>query len=107
MVARIGPVEATATAAPVNANVYRSDLVPDGETGGISVQAVTTNLLDTLSGSVASGRFLDATASEYPVTVLGSVAAERLGVAEPPTIRRWCGSAASGSPSSVCSTSSN
>ena len=56
MVARIGPVEATSTAAPVDANVYRSDRVPEGETGGISVQAVTTNLLDTLSGSVASGR---------------------------------------------------
>jgi putative ABC transport system permease protein len=80
MVARIGPVETTSTVSPVDANVYRSDLVPSGETGGISVQAVSTNLLDTLGGSVASGRFLDEAASEYPVTVLGSVAADRLGV---------------------------
>ena len=81
MIARIGPVQATSTVSPVDAGgVYRSDLVPTGETGGITVQAVSTNLLDTLGGSVADGRFLDDAPSDYPVTVLGAVAAERLGI---------------------------
>jgi putative ABC transport system permease protein len=81
MIARIGPVQATSIVSPVDdAGVYRSDLVPRGQTSGLSVQAVPTNLLDTLRGSVAEGRFLDEAAADYPVTVLGSVAAERLGI---------------------------
>lgn len=85
MVARVGPVEMTATAAPVDANVYRSDLIPPGESGGISVQAVSPNLFDTLQVSLASGVALDGAASDYPVVVLGSVAAERLGVSDAST----------------------
>ncbi len=83
MISRIGPVETTSTISAVDgANVYRTDLIPSGQTGGITVQAVDTNLLDTLAGSVADGRFLDAATGSYPTTVLGSVAAERLGIAE-------------------------
>jgi putative ABC transport system permease protein len=82
MVGRIGPVEMTATAGPVDANVYRSDLIPAGESGGISVQAVTTNLFDTLQVGMASGVALDEAAADYPVVVLGAVAAERLGIAD-------------------------
>jgi putative ABC transport system permease protein len=82
MVARIGPVETTSTVSAVDANVYKNDLVPEGQTGGLTVQAVDTGLLDTLAGSVADGVFLDGVATEYPVTVLGSVAAQRLGITE-------------------------
>lgn len=83
MIARIGPVETTSTISAVDeANVYRTDLIPTGQTGGITVQAVDTNLLDTLAGSVADGRFIDGATALYPTTVLGSVAAERLGVNE-------------------------
>ena len=64
------------------ANVYRTDLVPSGQTGGISVAAVDENLLETLQGQMASGAFLDLAASDLPVTVLGSVAAERMGVSD-------------------------
>jgi putative ABC transport system permease protein len=38
------------------------------------------NLLETLAGSLADGKFLDAATSDYPTAVLGSVAAERLGI---------------------------
>lgn len=82
MVSRIGPVEMTATAGTVDANVYRSDRIPSGESGGISVQAVTTNLFDTLQVGADSGVTLDAAASDYPVVVLGAVAAERLGITD-------------------------
>lgn len=82
MVSRIGPVEMTATVAGVDANVYRTDRMPEGESGGITVQAVSTNLLDTLQGTLASGVFLDEGAADLPVAVLGSVAAERLGITD-------------------------
>ena len=80
MVQRIGPVEEVSAVGSVDANVYRSDLVPSTRSGGISVSAVDTNLLGTLEGSVASGRFLDEASASYPTVVLGSIAAERLGI---------------------------
>ncbi len=82
MISRIGPVETTSTISAVDANVYKTDFVPAGQTGGVTVQAVDVNLLDTLAGSVSDGRFLDPATSDYPTTVLGSVAAERLGIRE-------------------------
>jgi putative ABC transport system permease protein len=80
MVARIAPVEQVASVSEVDASVYRNDLVPAGQTGGVTVKAVDTNLLTTLQGRMESGVFLDEAASDLPVVVLGSVAAERLGV---------------------------
>jgi putative ABC transport system permease protein len=80
MVSRIGPVEEVSAVGSVDANVYRTDLVPSSQSGGISVRAADTTLLATLQGTVASGRFLDEVASDYPAVVLGSVAAQRLGV---------------------------
>jgi putative ABC transport system permease protein len=80
MISRIGPVETTSTISTVAANVYKTDFVPEGQTGGITVQAVDTNLLDTLAGSLADGKFLDGATSSYPTAVLGSVAAERLAI---------------------------
>lgn len=81
MVARIIPVETTSTISDVDdARVYRSDFIPAGQTSGITVQAVDINLLDTLAGSVADGSFLDEASASFPTTVLGSVAAERLGI---------------------------
>ena len=82
MVSRVGPVEQVASISETEANVYRTDLVPAGQTGGITVKAVDENLLATLQGQMASGIFLDEAASDLPVVVLGSVAAERLGVAD-------------------------
>jgi len=83
MIARIGPVETTSSISSVGgASVYRNDLIPSGQTSGLTVQAVDLNLLDTLAGSVADGRFLDEASGAFPTTVLGSVAAERLGIRE-------------------------
>ncbi len=93
MVTRIGPVETVAAVANVaSARVYRTDLVPSGQTGGLNVRSVDTNLLDTLQGSMAAGVFLDRVSPEYPVVVLGSVAADRLGVRSLDTpISVWLG----------------
>ena len=80
MIGRIGPVESTSATAALSVNVRRSDLVPESETGGITVRAAQTTLLATLAGRVADGRFLDGATERYPTAVLGAVAAERLGI---------------------------
>ncbi len=54
MIGRIGPVEAVSGIGSVDANVYKSDYVPEGESGGISVNWASTNLLDTLGGLAGS-----------------------------------------------------
>ncbi len=80
MVSRIGPVEEVSALGSLDANVYRTDYIPSGQSGGISVLAGETNLLDTLQGTLASGRFLDDLTAQYPTVVLGSIAAQRLGI---------------------------
>lgn len=93
MVSRIGPVDTVAAVSDVSsANVYKNDLVPSGQSGGLSVMVADPNLLDTLQGAMDHGVFLDESTPDYPVTVLGSVAAERLGITSLDTPTRvWLG----------------
>jgi putative ABC transport system permease protein len=81
MVGRIGPVtSATATGFVSAARVYRNEYVPVGQTGAIAVLASYLDLRTTVGAEIASGAwFTDATA-DFPTTVLGAVAARRLGV---------------------------
>lgn len=81
MIDRIGPVEGASSVSSVSATVRRTDLIPEAETGGIAVQATDLDLLETLGATLAAGRFLDEALDGYPAVVLGSVAAERLGIA--------------------------
>ena len=81
MASRIGPVETVSWVGDVQgARIFKSDLVPDTQTGGLSVVAADPGLLDTLQGTMADGAFLDGASPDFPVTVLGSVTAERLGI---------------------------
>ncbi|MFF4772096.1 ABC transporter permease [Microtetraspora fusca] len=80
MVKRIGPVSTAAATGTVEATVRRTNLIPKAVTGGIAVQAATTDLLTTLEGNVAKGTWLNAATERQPAVVLGSVAAKRLGV---------------------------
>jgi putative ABC transport system permease protein len=81
MVARIPGVTGVSAIGLVDdATVRRTDKIPSTTTSGIAVQATRTNLLDTLGGTVRSGAFLNAATSQYPAVVLGSVAADRLGI---------------------------
>ncbi|GAA1606717.1 ABC transporter permease [Kribbella sancticallisti] len=81
MVRRIGPVEALSAIGRVDdASVYRSDKIPAVQTNGIVPYAARTDLLATIGATVRSGRWLDAATGSYPATVLGSAAAERLGI---------------------------
>ena len=82
MIGAIPPVErVTAVGNVAGATVRRSAAIPAIETGGISVLAAQTSLLDTLSVTLLRGHFLDAVAERFPVTVLGYSAAQSLGIA--------------------------
>ena len=80
MVRRVGPVTAAASTTSVEATVRRTDLIPSSETGGISVVATEPELADVLDATLTQGRFLDDATGAFPTVVLGSVAAERLGI---------------------------
>jgi putative ABC transport system permease protein len=80
MVARIGPVTQVSAVGAVDANVFRTNHIPETFTGGLAVLAVRTDLLDTVGGELASGRWLDDSLSVFPTVVLGTNAAERMGV---------------------------
>ena len=80
MLSRIESVEAVAQTETVDANVFRTDEIPESDTGGIAVRAADVTLLGALGGELATGRFLDDALSRGPVVVLGSEAAERLGI---------------------------
>lgn len=79
----IADLEFVAAVYPVDARARRNELVPEAETGGITVSALTAadlDLLEPVNGAVAFGRFHDSTSVEIPAVVLGSLAAERLGI---------------------------
>jgi putative ABC transport system permease protein len=93
MASRIGPVEIVSSVGDAaGVHIYKNDLVPDTQTGGLSVVVADPNLLEALQGTMADGVFLDEASPDLPVTVLGSVTAERLGIRdlETPTVV-WLG----------------
>ncbi|TMR27424.1 ABC transporter permease [Actinomadura geliboluensis] len=92
MVRRMPDVEsASATATLEDANVYRNDHIPEGESGGISVRAARLDLPETVGLAMASGSWLNAGTARYPAVVLGAEAADRLGIAGPGA-QVWLGS---------------
>jgi putative ABC transport system permease protein len=92
MIARIDPVENVAETGTVKGNVYRSPLIPTVETNAVSVQAASLGLLHTLGIAVVQGRYLNAATAQEPAAVLGSAAAQRLGIDHLyPGERIWAG----------------
>ena len=80
MIERISPVYEVATVSRLPGLVYRNDLIDDGRTRGITIVAADLNLLAAQRGSLQYGKYLDNLSSDFPMVVLGSVAAERLGI---------------------------
>ena len=81
MISRIGPVrQVAATGTVPDAHVYRTDRIPEAETGGLSVRAAHLDLPDTVGATLADGAWLNAATARYPAVVLGATAAERLGI---------------------------
>ncbi|WP_320672233.1 ABC transporter permease [Patulibacter defluvii] len=62
---------------------YRNRFVPVAQSNGLAVMTADPELLAVVGGRVASGRWLGGLPSDAPGVVLGSVAAERLGVRQP------------------------
>jgi putative ABC transport system permease protein len=75
-----GVISVSAVGQISGATVRRSDKIDATRTGGIAVQAAQLDLLANLGGTVRSGTWLNAATGRYPAVVLGSVAAERLGI---------------------------
>ncbi len=81
MIGRIGSVESvTAIGQLPEAKVYRTNMIPAPQSGGIGTYAVSTDLLDTVRATVAAGTWLNAATAQYPAVVLGARTAERLGI---------------------------
>jgi putative ABC transport system permease protein len=85
-----GVLRAAPTAQITAVSLYRNQLVPSGQTGGLAVRACDASLLPALGGSVSQGWFLNAASARYPVTVLGHEAAQSLGIGRPGA-RVWLG----------------
>ncbi|MFI6579197.1 ABC transporter permease [Nocardiopsis sp. NPDC050513] len=91
MIARIGPVGAVSAIGTVpDTAVYRSDRIEESQTNGLTVAAARTDLLDTVGGTVASGRWLDDAQAAFPTVVLGATAAERMGITDT-GVQVWLG----------------
>jgi putative ABC transport system permease protein len=80
------------TALMDNEKVYRSSVIPVAETGGLQVRATSLNLLSVLNTGLARGDWLNEGTAREPVAVLGSVAAQQLGIDRVyPGRRIWLG----------------
>jgi putative ABC transport system permease protein len=80
MLARVGPVTGMGVVRVIpEVNVYRTDLVPLGQSQGLRAGVGDGELLGTLKGDLEAGRWFEAGLSDLPTAVLGSRAAEKLG----------------------------
>jgi putative ABC transport system permease protein len=93
MLGRAAGVEQVAPTAELpSVPVYRTNLIPRYETGGVAVRVAQPDLLATLNGTVGHGAFLNAATARYPATVLGVEAARVLGIGRvTPGTRIWLG----------------
>jgi putative ABC transport system permease protein len=93
MIARIGPVTQVEQTGSTGVNVYRSPLIPSINTNALSVQAASLGLPETVGTTIVVGRYLNKATARLPVAVLGSAAAQRLGISRIyPGERIWLGS---------------
>ncbi len=80
-ISHLPDVEHVAHAAEIDTtNVYRSPLIPAINTNALKVRAASLNLPGVIGTGVAQGRWLNPATERQPVTVLGALAAQRLGI---------------------------
>jgi putative ABC transport system permease protein len=80
MIGRIGPVQNVSATGELDVNVYRTDKIPSQESGSLSVLAARNDLPQTVGAEIDTGSWLNAATARYPAVVLGSTAADRLGI---------------------------
>lgn len=92
MVRRITDVTSASATGKVKASVYRHDLIPAGETNGVSVLAARHDLLAPTGGVLAHGVWLNEGIAQGHAVVLGAKTAAYLGIhTADPQIRVWLG----------------
>jgi len=92
MIARLPAVNQVQDTGTVTASAYRSPLIPAVDTNALSVDAASLGLPAAASTSIARGSYLNAATAREPVAVLGSAAAQRLGIDRVwPGERIWVG----------------
>ncbi|GAA2894280.1 ABC transporter permease [Actinoplanes cyaneus] len=82
MVRRIGPVTSGSAVANTHAVVRRNDRLDPRDGSGLTVLATRRDLLPVINAHVRTGAWLSSATERFPAVVLGSVAAERLGVTD-------------------------
>jgi len=81
MIGRItGVQQVQSTGIVSGANAYRNPYIPPAATNALAVQAASLDLLPVVATTVAQGRYLNAATAQEPVAVLGTGAAQRLGI---------------------------
>ncbi|MBO1413277.1 ABC transporter permease [Streptomyces sp. FH025] len=83
MIGRVPGVEHVGATGDLEPTVRRSEKIPRSDTGGLAVKAAGEDLLKALRGTISVGTWLNDANGRYPSVVLGSVAAERLGITAP------------------------
>jgi putative ABC transport system permease protein len=80
MIGRLPGVYQVQATGAIDANAYRSPLIPTVNTNALTVNASTLSLPAAAETSVAQGAYLNAATSREPVCVLGAAAAQLLGI---------------------------
>jgi putative ABC transport system permease protein len=80
MIARVGPVQQVQETGSIDANVFKSPLIPAINTNALSVLAASLALPRTVGTTTAAGSYLNAATAHEPVAVLGAQAASLLGI---------------------------
>jgi putative ABC transport system permease protein len=82
MIERIGPVMNAAALSRLadDVHVYRNDHVPAQQTNGIIPYGTDLDLPTTVGATVADGAWLNPASAAFPSVVLGTSAAQRLGI---------------------------
>lgn len=85
----VGVDEASGTA-KIEVNIYRSSLIHESATAGITTHAADLDLLSVTGTDVAFGTWLNEATATFPTVVLGADAATHLGILTPGT-QVWLG----------------
>ena len=80
MIGRITGVSQVEETGSVSGGVYRSPLIPTVDTNALAIDAASLGLLHTVGTTVAQGSYLNSATAREPVAVLGTAAAQRLGI---------------------------
>ncbi|MCW2289520.1 putative ABC transport system permease protein [Leucobacter luti] len=85
-----GVLEAAGAGEVPDTRVYRSNLIPAARSGGLSVRAADLGLRSALAAELRAGAWFTEATAAFPTVVLGSAAAQQLGIERPGSLI-WLG----------------